>query len=80
MCKKITVDFILDVTSVPVMAGLHTGNFMANMYESLHSQAKKIRSIGRFHAFQDAGLEEDEFHESVHNLLDCKETYEDHDV
>ena len=76
---NIIPNFILDVTSVPVMAGLHTGGFVANMYEGLHNQVKKVKSIRRFHAFEESGLEQDEFYESVHNLLDCKENYEDHD-
>ncbi|XP_001606064.1 protein misato [Nasonia vitripennis] len=69
-----------NVNSVPVMAGLHSGNFMAKMYESLHDQVKKVRSLNKFHAFVDSGIEQDEFMESVHNLLDCKESYEDHDA
>ncbi|KAJ8678804.1 hypothetical protein QAD02_014591 [Eretmocerus hayati] len=69
-----------DVESIPVMAGLHSGRFIAEMYESLHSQVKKIKSIRRFHAYTDSGLEEDDFRESINNLLDCKENYEDHYV
>lgn len=67
-----------DVQSVPVMAGLHSGNDLSAMYESLHSQLSRIRSIKKFHAFTDSGLEEDEFNECLSYLLDCKENYEDH--
>ncbi|KAK1136270.1 hypothetical protein K0M31_000835 [Melipona bicolor] len=67
-----------DVQSVPVMAGLHSGNDLSAMYESLHSQLSRIRSIKKFHAFTDSGLEEDEFNECLNYLLDCKENYEDH--
>nr|XP_050858209.1 protein misato [Vespula vulgaris] len=67
-----------DVRSVPVMAGLHSGSSLASMYESLHNQVQRIRSIKKFHAFTDSGLEEDEFSECLNHLLDCKETYEDH--
>ncbi|XP_043506654.1 protein misato [Frieseomelitta varia] len=67
-----------DVQSVPVMAGLHSGNNLSAMYESLHSQLSRIRSIKKFHAFTDSGLEEDEFNECLNYLLDCKENYEDH--
>ncbi|XP_033356767.1 protein misato [Bombus vosnesenskii] len=67
-----------DVQSVPVMAGLHSGNGLSSMYESLHDQLSKIKSIKKFHAFTDSGLEEDEFNECLNHLLDCKENYEDH--
>ncbi|KAG7201912.1 hypothetical protein KM043_004623 [Ampulex compressa] len=69
-----------DIRSVPVMAGLHSGNSLGTMYESLHNQAMRIKSIKKFHAFTDAGLEEDEFKECLCHLLDCKEAYEDHYV
>lgn len=62
------------------MAGLHSGSSLANMYESLYNQAKKVKSIKRFHAFENSGLENDEYMESLNNLLDCKEAYEDHYV
>lgn len=62
------------------MAGMHSGKFVADMYKYLHTQAKKIKSINRFHSYQDSGLEQDDFNESVNNLLDCKENYEVHYV
>ncbi|XP_014224508.1 protein misato [Trichogramma pretiosum] len=68
-----------NVATVPVMAGLHSGKFVADMYHSLHENVRKIRSINRFHSFADSGLEQDEFEECIHNLLDCKENYEEHD-
>lgn len=68
----------MDVKSVPVMAGLHSGNTLASMYESLHNAAKRIRNIKKFHVFIDSGLEEDEFTDCLNNLLDCKEMYENH--
>ncbi|EGI70724.1 PREDICTED: protein misato [Acromyrmex echinatior] len=67
-----------DVNSIAVMAGMHSGSNVAAMYESLLKQTKRIRSIKKFHAFTDSGLEEDEFVECVHNLTDCKEAYEDY--
>ena len=69
-----------DVKSVPVMAGLHSGSTLGTMYESLHVQLSKIRSIKKFYAFMESGLEEDEFKECLNHLLDCKENYEDHYV
>ncbi|XP_051166015.1 protein misato [Leptopilina boulardi] len=68
------------VESISVMAGLHSGSSLSNMYESLYNQAKKVRTIKRFHAFENSGLENDEYMESLNNLLDCKEAYEDHYV
>lgn len=73
------VDFS-DVQSIPVMAGLHTGNTLASMYESLHNELRKIKSIKKFHAFGDSGLENDEFIDCLHHLIDCKESYENHYV
>ncbi|CAL7946551.1 unnamed protein product [Xylocopa violacea] len=66
-----------DVKSVPVMAGLHSGNSISTMYESLHDQLSRIRSIKKLHAFIESGFEEDEFKECLDHLLDCKENYED---
>lgn len=60
------------------MAGMHNSGSIAAMYETLLKQTKRIRSIKKFHAFMDSGLDEDEFVECVHNLQDCKEEYEDH--
>lgn len=70
--------FLSDVNSVAVMAGMHTGSNVAAMYESLLKQIKRIRSIKKFHAFTDSGLEEDEFTECIHNLSDYKEAYENY--
>ncbi|XP_076245344.1 misato mitochondrial distribution and morphology regulator [Calliopsis andreniformis] len=67
-----------DVKSVPVMAGLHSGNNIATMYESLYNQVSRIRNFRKFHMFMDSGLEEDEFKECLNYLLDSKENYEDH--
>lgn len=69
-----------DVKSVAVMAGLHSGSTLSGMYESLHHHLSRVRSIKKFHAFTDSGLEEDEFKECLDHLLDCKENYEDHYV
>ncbi|XP_014204337.1 protein misato [Copidosoma floridanum] len=68
-----------DVKSVAIMAGLHSGRFIADMYEALIKETKKVGSLRKFHAFEISGLEQDEFQESVHNLIDCKENYEEHD-
>lgn len=62
------------------MAGLHSGNNLAKMYELLYNETRAVKSIKRFHPFENSGLEQDEFVDSVNNLLDCKENYEDHYV
>ncbi|XP_019697425.1 protein misato isoform X2 [Harpegnathos saltator] len=67
-----------DVKSIAVMAGMHSNGSIAAMYETLLKQTKRIRSIKKFHSFTDSGLDEDEFAECIHNLQDCKETYENH--
>ncbi|XP_034935497.1 protein misato [Chelonus insularis] len=66
-----------DVKSVPVMAGLHSGSGIKNMFETLHSQLSRIRSIKKFYTFEESGLEQDEFFECLNYLQDSKEAYED---
>ncbi|XP_066587453.1 protein misato [Prorops nasuta] len=68
----------IDVKSVPVMAGIHSGSSLGLMYESLHEQLRKVKNIKKYHTFLDSGLEEDEFKECLEHLLDSKELYEDH--
>lgn len=46
------------------------------MFESLHSQAKRIK-YRRLHQFKEAGLEEDEFNNCLDKLIDLKECYDD---
>ncbi|CAD6224659.1 GSCOCG00005489001-RA-CDS [Cotesia congregata] len=67
-----------DVKSVPVLAGLHSGSGLAFMFNSLHTQASRVKSIRRFHMFEDTGLEQDDFIHCLDSLLDSKESYEDH--
>lgn len=64
--------------SIAVMAGMHSSGGIAAMFETLLKQIKRVRSIKKFHAFVDSGLDEDEFVECVHGLQDCKEAYEHH--
>lgn len=70
--------FSTDVKSVPVLAGLHSGNTLSKMFESLHEQASRVKNIKRFHAFGDSGLEQDDYTECLNHLLDSKESFEDH--
>lgn len=62
------------------MAGLHTGKFIAEMYDSLHKHVERKKRSVRFHAFEASGLERVEFEESVNDLLNCKDNYEERDV
>lgn len=62
------------------MAGLHSTSEMSKMFESLHEQVSRIKNIKRFHAFAEAGLEQDELSECLNHLLDSKESYEEHYV
>ncbi|XP_058788776.1 protein misato [Phymastichus coffea] len=78
LSKKLRME---EIKSVPVMAGLHTGKFMSKMYDSLYKGVEqKVRSLRRFNAFILSGLEEDEFKESVNDLLNCKDNYEERDI
>ncbi|XP_053596509.1 protein misato [Microplitis demolitor] len=66
-----------DVKSIPVLAGLHSGSGLAFMFNSLHTQASRVKSIRRFHMFEESGLEQDDFIHCLNSLLDSKESYED---
>lgn len=60
------------------MAGLHSGPGLSGMFDSLHSQATRIKNINKLRAFVESGLEQDEFNECLDQLLTYKEAYEDH--
>ncbi|KAK0090701.1 hypothetical protein PV325_008038 [Microctonus aethiopoides] len=66
-----------DVKSVPVLAGLHSGNYLKDMYDTLHTKVSRIKNIKKFPILQDSGLEQDDFIEMLDHLLTCKESYED---
>ena len=59
------------------MAGLHSGSYVATMYEALYNCAEKTKNLNRFHAFQESGLDKDEYSESLNNLLDCRDAYQE---
>ncbi|XP_063995599.1 protein misato [Diachasmimorpha longicaudata] len=67
-----------EVKSVPVLSGIHSTSELSKLFESLHDSLSKIKTIKKFHAFEDAGLEQDDFTECLSYLLDSKENYEDH--
>ncbi|XP_071447231.1 protein misato homolog 1 [Hetaerina americana] len=70
----------IGVSSIPVIAGLHSCRSVGTMLESLHSEAARLR-INKLHGFGEAGLEEDEYKECIAQLADFRECYhEEFDV
>jgi hypothetical protein len=65
-----------DVESVNVLAGLHNGKFVGNMFEVLSKELEKIK-YKRFHQFVNEGIENDQFKECFDHILDLKDCYED---
>lgn len=64
------------VDSVPVLAGLHSGESVGQMLESLHTETKKIK-FKKFHQFISDGIEYDEYVECLDSLFELRENYED---
>lgn len=64
------------MTSVPVVAGVHCFNGISHMLEILHRESKRVK-ISKFHQFMTSGLEEDEYNETLHKILDLKDCYEE---
>lgn len=64
------------VTSIPVLATAQCSNDLAETLESLHREAKRIK-IARIHRFKEAGLEPDEYEETLEKILEFKNNYED---
>lgn len=65
-----------DVQSVPVLSGLHSSSGVGEMLETLLLQSKRI-NISRIPSFVDLGVDKDVFSETLNNLNDLKECYED---
>ncbi|KAH1014571.1 protein misato [Dendroctonus ponderosae] len=61
------------VESVPILAGLHSGSEIGQMFESLHTEAKKLK-IARFNQFT---LEADEYEDALNSVMTLRENYED---
>ncbi|XP_022907256.2 protein misato [Onthophagus taurus] len=59
-----------------VLAGLHSGNDVGNIIDSLLKDVKKL-NFKRFHQFIDSGVEVDDFKECIDKLMDFKDCYED---
>lgn len=64
------------VESCPVIAGLHNGNFMADMIEKLHRDVSRIK-FTKLHKFTQEGLEYADYKESLDRLAEFKDNYED---
>lgn len=58
---------------MPVLAGLHSGTEIGQMFESLHTEARKLK-IARFNQFT---LEADEYEDALNSVLALRENYED---
>ncbi|KAJ8925913.1 hypothetical protein NQ315_009765 [Exocentrus adspersus] len=66
----------INVESVPVMAGLHSGSGVGDMLESLYTEARRIK-YPRFHQFINAGIDKDEYEACLESLLTLRENYMD---
>lgn len=64
------------VDSVPVMSSIQSTKDSGKMVGELYTEAKKI-NIKRFHRFLATGLEEDEFKETLEELINLSENYDD---
>ncbi|OWR48693.1 hypothetical protein KGM_203266 [Danaus plexippus plexippus] len=64
------------VESCPVIAGLHNGNFMADMIEKLHRDVSRIK-FSKLHKFGNEGLEYGDYKESLDRIAEFKDNYED---
>lgn len=62
--------------SCAVIAGYHNGNFMADVIEKLHRDVSRIK-FAKLHKFQEQGLEEADYKESLDRLAEFKDNYED---
>ncbi|PSN51241.1 Protein misato [Blattella germanica] len=68
------------VYSVPAIAGIHSCRSTGDMLDSLHKEVSRLQ-LKRFHQFKNAGLEEDEYRDCLHQLADLRECYsEEFDV
>lgn len=78
-CDGFVKEFVDDddrVERVPVIAGLHNGNFMYDTMNSLSVEAKRIK-LGRFHKFKEEGLEQDDFTECLDRFKEFQDNYKD---
>lgn len=64
------------VDSIPVMSCIQSTKESGKMVGELYEEAKKI-NIKRFHRFLSTGLEEDEFKETLNELANLGENYDD---
>lgn len=64
------------VESMPVMANVQVSSALSDTLESLHRDTKRIK-FGKIHRFKEAGMEQDEYEESLERLLNFKENYDE---
>ncbi len=64
------------VDSVPVMTSLQSTPSVGQLLSSLHQHAVQL-DLSRLHKFTDAGLEADEWKESLDTLLSLAHNYEE---
>jgi hypothetical protein len=78
-CDGFVKEFVDDedlVESVPVIAGLHNGNFMYDTMNSLNVEARRIK-LGKLYKFKQEGLEQDDFTECLDKLNEFQDNYKD---
>ncbi|XP_070581261.1 protein misato homolog 1-like [Ptychodera flava] len=63
------------VESVPVMTTLQSTSCMDNLLSSLHTEGKKL-DINKFHHYLNSGLEVDDYSESLENLQELAQCYQ----
>lgn len=59
---------------MPVLSGLHCGEDVGEMIESLHTESNKIK-MARLQQFRD--LERDDFSECLDRMFDLRECYQE---
>lgn len=64
------------VKSTPVLAAAQSSGDIANVIETLHREASRIK-IAKIHRFAETGFETDDYPEILNSLLDFKDNYED---
>lgn len=64
------------IQSCAAIAGYHNGNFMTDMIEKLHREVSRIK-FSKLHKFQEEGLEDADYSESLNKLSEFKDNYED---
>ncbi|KAK3913705.1 Protein misato [Frankliniella fusca] len=67
---------LLNMNEVPVVSGVHSCDAIGVMLKSLHSETARL-NIKRFPAYAKAGLEADDYEESLEKLYTLSENYDE---